>query len=67
MDQHNGSNKKFGMVVDLDKCTGCGACMVACMAENNVPVREDETDKMLSLHWMRVYRLTNGKAFPQTE
>ncbi len=37
--------KKFGMVVDLDKCTGCGACMVACMAENNVPFREDETDK----------------------
>ncbi|RPJ73498.1 MAG: 4Fe-4S dicluster domain-containing protein, partial [Desulfobacteraceae bacterium] len=67
MDQHNGSNKKFGMVIDLDKCTGCGACMVACMAENNVPVREDETDKMLSLHWMRVYRLTNGKPFPQTE
>lgn len=67
MNQHNGSNKKFGMVIDLDKCTGCGACLVACMAENNVPVREDETDKMLSLSWMQVYRLTNGKPFPQVE
>jgi len=67
MDQHNGSNKKFGMVIDLDKCTGCGACMVACMAENNVPFREDETDKLLGLHWMRVYRLTNGQPFPQAE
>jgi molybdopterin-containing oxidoreductase family iron-sulfur binding subunit len=65
MDQQK--NKKYGMVIDLDKCTGCGACMVACMAENNVAVREDETDKLLSVHWMRVYRLTNGKPFPQTE
>ncbi len=28
--------KKYGMVIDLDKCTGCGTCMVACMSENNV-------------------------------
>ena len=55
------------MVIDLDKCTGCGACMVACMAENNVPFREDDTDKLLSVSWMRVYRLGNGKPFPQVE
>jgi molybdopterin-containing oxidoreductase family iron-sulfur binding subunit len=59
--------KKFGMVIDLDKCTGCGTCMVACMSENNVPFREDDTDKLLSISWMRVYRLTNGKPFPDTE
>jgi menaquinone reductase, iron-sulfur cluster-binding subunit len=56
--------KKFGMVVDLDKCTGCGACMVACMAENNVPFKEDESDKLLSITWMHVYKLDNGEAYP---
>jgi molybdopterin-containing oxidoreductase family iron-sulfur binding subunit len=67
MDQQNGNTKKYGMVIDLDKCTGCGACMVSCMAENNVPFREDDTDKLLSVSWMRVYRLGNGKPFPQVE
>jgi Fe-S-cluster-containing dehydrogenase component len=67
MDQQNGNHKKYGMVIDLDKCTGCGACMVACMAENNVPFREDDTDKLLSVSWMRVYRMGNGKPFPQVE
>ena len=65
MKKENG--KRFGMVIDLDKCTGCGSCMVACMAENNVPFREDETDKLLSVAWMRVYKLTNGKSLPDTD
>lgn len=59
--------KKFGMVIDLDKCTGCGSCMVACMAENNVPFRKEESDKLLSISWMRVYKLTNDKPFPETD
>lgn len=59
--------KKFGMVIDLDKCTGCGACMVACMAENNVPFKQDETDKRLSITWMRVFKLTNSKPYPDTD
>lgn len=58
---------KFGMFIDLDKCTGCGSCMVACMAENNVPFREDETDKLLSVAWLRVYQLNNGKSFPDSD
>ena len=59
--------QKFGMVIDLDKCTGCGSCMVACMAENNVPFRKDESNKLLSITWMRVYKLTNGMPFPKTD
>jgi molybdopterin-containing oxidoreductase family iron-sulfur binding subunit len=63
----NTHGKKYGMLIDLDKCTGCGSCMVACMAENNVPFKKDESDKLDSITWMRVYRLDNGKAFPDTE
>lgn len=55
------------MVINLDKCTGCASCMVACMAENNVPFRDDESNKLLSITWMRVYKLTNGKPFPETD
>ncbi|MEW6266232.1 MAG: menaquinone reductase iron-sulfur cluster-binding subunit QrcC [Thermodesulfobacteriota bacterium] len=60
------SDIKYGMVIDLDKCTGCGTCAVACQAENNVYVLEDESDKVRSITWMRVYRLENGEPFPNT-
>jgi len=65
--QGNNGNKKFGMVIDLDLCTGCGSCMVACMAENNVPFKEDETNKLDSITWMRVYKLKNGKSWPNAD
>ena len=58
---------KYGMVINLDKCTGCGTCMVACAAENNVGVRTDESDKERSIAWMQLYQITNGKEFPHTE
>lgn len=58
---------KYGMVIDLDKCTGCGACTVACMEENNIPFRKDETNKLRSITWLRVYRINNGKSYPDTE
>ncbi|PIE71165.1 MAG: molybdopterin oxidoreductase [Deltaproteobacteria bacterium] len=61
------SEHRFGMAIDLDKCTGCGACMVACMSENNVPFKIDETNKLDSLTWLRVYKLSNGKPFPDAD
>lgn len=61
------NGQSFGMAIDLDKCTGCGTCMVACSAENNISVRPDESDKQRSITWMRLYRITNGKPFPETE
>ena len=66
-EQKHENAKQFGMVIDLDKCTGCGACMVACMSENNVPFKEDESNKLDSITWLRVYKLTNGKPFPDAD
>ena len=45
----------WGMVIDLDRCTGCQACVFACKAENNVPaVGEPEANKQRVISWMQV-------------
>jgi molybdopterin-containing oxidoreductase family iron-sulfur binding subunit len=55
---------RYGMAIDLDRCTGCGACMVACAAENNVPPANPEATQRTGITWMRVYQISNGAAFP---
>jgi len=55
---------KWTMIIDLDKCTGCGACVVACHAENNVPVQtEREITRLRAMHWIRIERYWAG-AYP---
>lgn len=61
------SGVRYGMVIDVDKCTGCGACSVACMSENNIGVLPDETNKVRSITWLRVYQIDNGRPYPDTE
>ena len=56
---------RLGMAIDLDACTGCGACAVACQAENNVPFREGEPDPHRLLLWLRLHELENGLPFPR--
>lgn len=58
---------RWGMAIDIDKCTGCGACMVACQAENNIAPVEDASNKKRTINWLHVYQLSNGKVFPDHE
>jgi len=63
----NEFNTIWAMVIDIDKCTGCGACMVACQAENNLPPAPDASNKLRALNWLVVYELSNKKPFPDHE
>ena len=55
------NNHKWGMVIDIDKCTGCQACVVACQAENNIPINtEDLVVQRRAFQWIRIERYWEG-------
>lgn len=58
---------RWGMTIDLDRCTGCQACVVACQAENNIPINtEDIFHQRRAIEWIRVERYWEGE-FPNVK
>ncbi len=52
----------WGMIVDIDKCTGCQACVVACQSENNIPINlEEHFNQRRAIQWIRIERYWEGE------
>jgi len=62
MTTQRAEHPKWGLVVDTDRCTGCQACVVACQAENNLPINESsDFREKRAFEWIRIERYWEGE------
>lgn len=62
--QQNRKTRRFGMVINLDACTGCGACMMACAVENNCAPAKDKITDRTGITLMRVFPVNDRQPMP---
>src|ERR1051325_1947981 len=59
--EEEGMSARYGIVIDLDRCTGCGSCMIACASENNVPALPQASPRT-GLTPLLVRKVSNGQS-----
>jgi Fe-S-cluster-containing dehydrogenase component len=61
------ANESWGMVIDIDRCIGCQACVVACQSENNIPINEEaHFNQRRAIEWIHIERYWEGE-FPDVK